>query len=650
MSATNITSVRSWTTMLKSAVNDSTKFKWFIDLTGEALENGAINWIRFHSAWGKDPSAKSTYVQYEAMLEMCKVLDQAQTTHESLAELKAIYDEFRQKEHKEQIEIPDLTWQPEESQPTFEVTPDEPEVSNFVSSEVANEEPDEEFVKQLEEYKQQAIDEQFPYEQVEAAAAVSSPSNCHDYDAFLTLINSVFQREQEKIRREKALHDQKVAQIRVSINRLNQISDIGLYANGEIIKVYKTSAVTLMDIMHYATAENLHLDLYENPTYSIILQMHTQWVKDIVDKVLHAWDTEDYPHNYVETYLQQIGKNTEDFDKDCDYLIGIGTNTVMRYENDPKIYLAFVAVQQLLRQSNIDEDTYRNQVFSNSQRMVNYISLLEADIDDGMPIKVAEVHASEFADEMLDRKIEAHLADEVSQVQSEQPTESEDVSHFNPIVAAAGGVAKLQGNYIRMKYDMAKAKDDMLKESLGDNYDEYMANQAIIQQRKDEIKSRKQEFKHQQQMRKEEQKMRMAEMQAEAEMRAEERRIEEQAMEREDRRAMRRQGFFGNGNTYNINGNPGYGYEAHQGMYGSNKTGIGVKVPPILIAIIVDIFLALIGALLTSKGALLILGGCLFLSILGFIKLNHKEQGALFVIAGGYLLYFVAMFFFLSMK
>jgi len=85
-------------------------------------------------------------------------------------------------------------------------------------------------------------------------------------------------------------------------------------------------------------------------------------------------------------------------------------------------------------------------------------------------------------------------------------------------------------------------------------------------------------------------------------------------------------------------------------MYGNHKMSIGAKVPPILIAVVVDIFLALIGALLTSKGALLILGGCLFLSILGFIKLNHKEQGALFVIAGGYLLYFVAMFFFLSMK
>ncbi len=304
----------------------------------------------------------------------------------------------------------------------------------------------------IEKYKQQAMSEGYLEEEIEEAIYLATADNCQSYEDFKFLLPEPEEAEkqaQPKKPEEASTIDE---EIRQEIVKLCKIDDIAQYADTKIYHTYGTHSVSIMDILGKASQEQLNLEVYQEPIYSVLIQLESDWVKDIVNSIMNSWSSKEYPKQFVENYLRSTGVKEEDFDKEKKRLL---TFLSVEYKEDtaPDEYKQFKAVQQLLNQ----RDSNTSDLISGKEEAHEYGATLEVDMEDGVPAQAATADATEAVNNM----------------------------------SMSEKAGALCGKVIGLKYKTAKSFEDMMYENMGEYAEDYKKNKEAVDARKAEIKEQR---------------------------------------------------------------------------------------------------------------------------------------------------------------
>ena len=426
-------------------------------------------------------------------------------------------------------------------------------------------------------------------------------SNTKTYDDFEKLIDIAIENERDSKHAQQAKEQRRQASIHMEVERLRSIKEPAKYLEQQIYTVYNTTAVQAMELVCEAEHnENLQLDIYEAPIYSLIIQLKKPWVEDLVNHCLAKWDGNPVIDGYIQQYLDSIDtppEQREDIKKELISYLPIA----IRNECSPDTYKVFRSIQIIMQDKHRDKCDARDEILGDEEDLVRFTANFENYVDEDVPYEAANAAATE---------------------DYYNPTFEERASSI------ANGLGSFVGKTVSFKYSMAKSFDDAMCESMGEYADVYKANRQRIRKQKEELKARKAELKHEQEM---------------AELQEKIQEQEEKKAEREERQRIRAQqqsqqmhydNRYNNyrGNT-NYRGNAGYrGY--NQGYRQSRDFAPQIPLPVMVGA--GNLFVWLIIALLFGSTARLVSGVGLVVALFGFIRKQIGEPNAVTMIVGGY--------------
>jgi len=432
-----------------------------------------------------------------------------------------------------------------------------------------------------------------------------SISTYADFEKLINKVITEFENEQREL-------EQKTDRIKRSVDmelaKLVKIKDIATYADSLIRSVYETSAVIAMDLIKKATPEELNLELYKEPIYSVILQINKSWVQEKVASILASWETRDYPRMFVESYLKSLGVPEEDYIKNKQSLISYLPENIQK-EKSPDTYKQFTAVKLIYQHNDPKESVdLSDKIFKETMRIIEFDATLQKEMEEGTPALAATACATEAAIEAMPE---------------------EEKSRIKPI-NIAGAAGSFCGKIVSFKYETAKNFDDMMRESMGEYGDAWLANREAARARKEELKQRKAELKQEAAIRKEE-------LKAEEKERRQERKLEERQYRQQQQMYnsnysqgydRRRQGNYNKG--YKNNYNKGYTNRNYSGR------NFAPSIPLPLIVAAINVIVGLIIWAIFGKSIALFSCIGLIMSFVGFLKANYSEPGAIPTVLLGY--------------
>lgn len=412
--------------------------------------------------------------------------------------------------------------------------------------------------------------------------------------------------------------------IKAQINYLRRVDDINHYASKLIYDTYNTHAVTPIDILMQADDAKLNIARYKEPMFSVILQIESDWVKEAVSTVLENWKTKEDAKQYVQDYLNYLGTKPEEMERSKETLISYLSE---EYQNDiaPDEYKVFEAVHQLMQQDKNRNITQHDpsEIFADKDSVVDYEATLEEQLEDKVPEKAASANATSAA------------------------TKKKNDKSGKGIAGTAGSFC---GKVISVKYKTAKNFHDALAESMGSYGADYEQHSKEIQERKAEIKAKKQELKHQEKMHSIEVKVQQKADARELKEERKEQQREQRMMERMNRSNMRQDSRYnrsvgGYNQSYGRNNyNNSYMGGRNSYNYGGRNFG-GRRLPLPLIIGVINLILGLLTWLIFGKlsGIFAIVG--LVIALGGAIRKQLNEPNSILLIIGGYILFIITIIF-----
>ncbi len=427
---------------------------------------------------------------------------------------------------------------------------------------------------------------------------------CKTFKDFEKIIDKVLDEDKSQKEEEKRREKRVAESTKVEIDYLCKIENIVKYADDRIFDCYGTHSVLAMDILKRATDEELNLDLYQEPIYSLILQVDKDWVAKIVQETMDNWKMKEYPRKFVEDYLRSKGISEDDLDKEKANLISYLSDDYMN-DKAPDEYKQFKAVQQILQQSGRMDDESPDM---SPEDIVEYGATMEMEMDAGTPAEAASACASEAAGKMS-----------VSQ--------------------RAGALC---GSIMHFKYKTAKNFEDMFIESMGEYGDTYKVNREAAKTRKAELRKKRMESR----------------------LRKQERRDEIREEHKVEAANMRSQGFTNANvnNGYYVN-QAQYGYQQpysqkKKSAFGNNQYQYNQrygapsftqrKLPIVVYMVVINVILFLFEWLLCNKGTATFGGIGLCATFYGMYCKRNNQQGAILYIIGGYLVYILTILWFMK--
>lgn len=338
-------------------------------------------------------------------------------------------------------------------------------------------------VKSVEKFVKQAVSDGYLGKIVDKAAKIAETKDCGSYEEFEEIIDEVICSEEAENDRLTKKRERIKKSIDIELSRLSKMQNIAQYANYCIYRVYGTHSVTIADILYMATEESLNLELYQEPIYSVIIQIESDWVSEAVNKIMNGWTEKEYPKKFVEDYLKSQNIPEELFDSKKKELI---TYLSVDYQNDiaPDEFKQFKAVQQLLGQYD------SNSLLNNEEGLIQFGGTLTADMDEGLPSEASVHDATKSALEKV-----------------------------------SGKAGELCGKAIALKYKTAKNFEDVMYESLGEYGDAYKEHKEEIRERKEQIKESREEEKLQKAKIQSEEKVELERIKSEERIRKQERTV-----------------------------------------------------------------------------------------------------------------------------
>ena len=569
----------------------------------------------------------------------------------------------------------------------FAITP-----LDYNPEEEAKQAEEKQFTENLERWKQQVISKGVPESIAEEAVNSATMETCKSYSDFTKLIDKASSSDPEP--EDDAIDEAiLIKSVEKEIKtKLSGIKDIRGHLADLILRQYNTTAAGVEDLLYQAEndpdyADDLKLNIYKEPIYSLILQYDQPWVEYLVEEVKASWEDNDAVNNIVDNYIDSLGgpKTEGDYASEYESLVQHLPNTI-RNENSPYMYKVFRAVLILTRDKTDPymEEEFADKLLENAVAMDDYVVELDTNMDEGLPYEVAAIDASEVAAENLS---------------------DEDKKHFNIISGASSGIGTAAGWFLNIRDNSAKAFGESLRSTIGDEqYEAYMAEREKRREQNEEKhiarialheaakearyaqKVEEKQLKHAQRMEEKQHKYALREAERERELeeaRNPELRIEREKQEAELERIQAQNeqqtqqsqyvpnqqqnaygynqqqqpsgglfGRFGNrrNQQYQYQNQNGYygnqGRYGNQGYYGRNvhNGDFAPKIPGWILATGANIFIGLVVWLAYGKQAAIFSAIGLVISVVGFLKQKHQEHNAMLTILCGYAIVVLAIF------
>ena len=191
------------------------------------------------------------------------------------------------------------------SQSAFNVVPldYDPEVEKQKNTE-------EQFQHDLENYVEMCVGKNIPEDIIDAARKNASADTVKCYKDFLKLINTELDKAEKVYESDDIVIKRKSVDYEIR-NRLSKIHNLHEYLSALILKTYNTSAAGVTDLLHECTSEqyadDLCLEIYHEPIYSLILQHESEWVAELVEDLVSRWEDNDAVADIVDSYIDSLG-------------------------------------------------------------------------------------------------------------------------------------------------------------------------------------------------------------------------------------------------------------------------------------------------------------------------------------------------------
>ena len=514
------------------------------------------------------------------------------------------------------------------------------------------------FLDKLNTYRQKAYELNIDKESIEEATKQASADNVKSFKDFMDLVNKCTIRSKQS----ESLSDDELyfAQLKAAqdIERLRKLPNAGEELNKRIYSTYNTTAVKSVDMLKMVESDSfdkdvLQLEIYQKPIYSLILNVESDWFKELVDTLLLRWEDNATVIDIVDGYIASLNGGTvnpDTIEDERKALLKVLPTHILN-ENSPDMYKAYKAVCIIKGNDVSDKDDaftsedFSKKLLENADIGMDFAADVNVAMEDGDPFLAATQEAADNAAESMSLKqkiAERAVAQFINSVQSKE--------------AKSGALDELVKAFV---------SEDTYNQYL-DAKDIYDATAGERREKKEQVRAEKrirretrQEEKHQRAMDKMDREIERLNKEqelaaAEAAVAATQQAAKPQPQNIQQQYAQQpypqqQPGRFGN----RYNNQYGYGNNMYGSPYGNNRFPYGgtnryggmnygpQRIPMIVVGVLVNIILGLISyILLDGFMAILAIVG-LVVSCVGWYKQKINESGAMFVLIGGYLLFIV---------
>lgn len=406
-------------------------------------------------------------------------------------------------------------------------------------------------------------------------------AECKCYEDFERIIGWVIEDNIAHKNDERKKQERIKASISLELDNLKSIKEPARHLEKVVYQVYNTTAVNGMELICESEGnENLKLDIYEEPVYSLIMQIKKPWVADLVNKCLAKWQDNPVVDGYIMQYLDYLGTPTEQVEQSKADLIKFLPDSIQQ-EASPDAYKQFTAVQLIMKDQHRGKSDATEEVFADEDDLVEFAANFENYAEGEVPFNAAASAATEDC--------------------------------YKKSTSWAGKVGSFVGKTVNLKYSLAHDFEDAMRQGMGDYADVYLQNRERIKAQKAELRAKKAEIKHEQKMAELEAEKVMSQerMQAEQEQRA------ERQQQRQYERQQQQQHLY-----------------SHRG-YVQSRRDFSPKLPlPVMVgfgSLVVWLFIALF----FGSVARIVCGVGLVVFTFGFIRKHIGEPKAMNLIIGG---------------
>lgn len=424
--------------------------------------------------------------------------------------------------------------------------------------------------------------------------------------------------------------------VKQSIKQLSTMNDLPAYLKNQIYATYNTSCVDPMDLLELTKDnDNADLELYEQPIYSLILNIEEDWVAELVDSIRYDWETSEEVNEYVNSYLRGLGVPDEDMDINKEALLTVLPD-VLRDESSPVQYKYYRAVQLLCNDPNKNKEVdYEKAILEETDRLLDYASTLSNKIEDGVPFSAAEAMATE-------------------EVVRNMPDDS-PVKKSITADSVAAGVGGFCGKVVKLKYSVSQSFDEALHEGLGEYAEDWDDTLSKIKDKQREKREHREIVKQERKEARDEAKQRQPELAMEEAKHVEVNHKQHTDADDLGGRALKHRRdasydnrYYGQNDYYNQRNYNQYKRGYKQQNYGYRQQvnrgrDFAPAIPPAFLAIGFNVILALLCLLLFGSryGTFSIIG--LVIASFGFIKTKLNEDNAIPMIIIGYIIFIIAL-------
>lgn len=465
-------------------------------------------------------------------------------------------------------------------------------------------------------YRERALADGYGETVVEAALDVATEA-VESYADFEDVIDSVIRRMND----EKAKEEQKARRLKESVNieldKLRRMQKPAEHLTKLIYKYYNTTAVTALEMLYETEHdERLNLEVYEEPVYSLIMQIKEQWIEDLINDCLAKWENNPVVDGYIEKYLNYLGTPEEQYEQAKMDLISFLPENIQN-ESSPVVYKQFKAVQLILQENSGENYDASEEVLRDEANMTEYMARFEGLTEEGVPFEAARAEATEAT---------------YNYYTEDDCDESKDFSDF---VKTAG---QFVGKAVNLKCTIAKTFEDAMYEGMGEYADTYRENREKIKERKAEIRARKAEMRHEREMANLAREEKEAEWEHEQKM--EEARHPKQQQYYDDQRGYNR--TYGDNRDYNRTYNRDYGrngrnYDSrYNRRYDAARRDFAPQIPIPVMMGVVHLVVFLLVWIMFGTPYNVVCGVGLVVALFGFIRTRVHEPNAVPMMVGGY--------------
>lgn len=521
------------------------------------------------------------------------------------------------------------------------------------------------FLDKINTYRQKAYDLNIDKEPIEEATKQAALDTVKSFKDFMDLVNNCM----TKSKQSSTLSDDELyfAQLKAAqeIERLRKLPNAGEELNKRIYATYNTTAVKAVDMLKMVDSDSfdkdvLQLEIYQKPIYSLIMNVETDWFKELIDTLLIRWEDNETVIDIVDGYIASLngGKiDPDSIEKERKALLKVLPTHILN-ENSPDMYKAYKAVCIIKGNDVADKDSdftsedFSKKLIENADIGMDFAADVNVAMEDGDPFLAATHEAADNAAESMSLKqkiAERAVAQFINSVQSKE--------------AKSGALDELVKAFV---------SEETYNQYL-DAKDVYDANAGERRERKEQAREEKrvrresrQEEKHQRAMDKMDREIErlnkekeVAEAEAaiaatqQAQQAAQQQTVVQQQPYQQpypqQQPYQQPRGRFGN----RYNNQYGYGNNMYGNQYGNSRFPYGgtnryggmnygpQRIPMIVVGILINIILGLVSYIfLDGFMAILAIVG-LVIACVGWYKQKINESGAMLVLIGGYLLFLV---------